>query len=109
MHLRSGSRVVVVKAPSCAPTQGSGTQSQVAQEEQEIEVNYSSSSSESKSMSGSGDMYEQTGLHDQARDVGTSQVDATPSYQLDFDIKLKYNYTNAWEAEIYHDPMQRQV
>ena len=95
MHLRSGGRVgVVVKAPSHAPTQGSGTQSRIAQEEQEIEINYSSSSFESESMSGSGDMYDQTGLHNQAKDVGTSQVDATPSYQLDFNIKLKYDYIN---------------
>ena len=28
---------------------------------------------------------------------------------MEFNIKLKYNYTNAWDAEIYHDPMQRQV
>ena len=94
MHLRSGSRVGVVKASSCAPTQDSGTQSRIAQEEQEIEANYSSLSSESESMSGSGDMYDQTGLHNQARDVGISQVDDTPSYQLDFNIKFKYDYTN---------------
>ena len=109
MHLRSGSRVGLDRAPSRAPTQGSRTQSRVAQEEQEIEANYSSTSSESKSMSGSGDMYDQPGPQEQARDVGTSQVNATPSFQIDFNMRLQYDYTNVYGAEIYHDPMLRQV
>ena len=54
-------------------------------------------------------MYHNGGLHEPEREVGTSQVDATPNYQLEFNIKHKYDYTNAWGAEIYHDPMQRQV
>ena len=60
-------------------------------------------------MTGSGDMYHNGGLLEPDREVGTSHGDATQSYQLEFNIKLKYNYTNAWGAEIYHDPMQRQV
>ena len=60
-------------------------------------------------MSGLGDMYYKGGLHEPKREVGTSHIDATPSYQLEFNIKLKYDYNNAWGAEIYHDPMQRQV
>ena len=109
MHLRSGSRVGLDRAPSRAPTQGSRTQSRFAQEEQEIEANYSSTSFESESMSGSGDMYDQLGPHEQAHDEGTSQVDATPSFQLDFNMRLQYDYTNVYGAEIYHDPMLRQV
>ena len=101
MHLRSGNRVRLDSAPSRAPTQGSKTQSRVAQEEQEIEANYSSTSSESKSMSGLGDMYDQLGPQEQAQDVGTSQVDATPSFQLDFNMRLQYKYTNIYGAEIY--------
>ena len=66
MHLRSGSRVGLDRAPSRAPTQGSKMQSRFAQEEQEIEANYSSTSSESESMSGSGDMYDQGGPREQA-------------------------------------------
>ena len=109
MHLRSGNRLGIARAPSRAPTQGSGTQSRRAQDEQEIEAAYSSTSSESKSMSGSGDMYDQGSPQERAHGVGTSQVDAIPSYQLDFNTKLKFNYTNVFGAEIYHDPMQRQV
>ena len=94
MHLRSGNRLGIGKAPLLAPTQGSGTHPRIAQEEQEIEVG-NSSSFESKSMSGSSDMYNYDGHHEPEKDVGTSQVDATPSYQMEFNIKLKYNYTNA--------------
>ena len=54
-------------------------------------------------------MYDLTGWQEQARDAGTSNIDATPSYQLEFNIKLRYDYTNDWGAKIYHDPMQRQV
>ena len=104
MHLRSGSRLGIGKAPSLATTQGSETQPRRALNKQEIEGSYSSSS-ESKSMSGSSDMYNNGGFHEPEREVGTSQVDATPSYQLEFNIKLKCDYTNAWGAEIYHDPM----
>ena len=46
-------------------------------------------------MSGSGDMYYKGGLHAPEREVGTLLVDATPSYQLEFNIKLKFDYTNA--------------
>ena len=106
MHLRLGSRVGIAKAPSRAPTQGNGTQAKIAQEEHEIDPIYFSSF-ESKSMSGSGNMYDRTDQQEHARDVGTSNIDATQSYQLDFNIKLKYDYTNAWGAKIYHDPMQR--
>ena len=60
-------------------------------------------------MSGSSDMYHNGGLHEPNREVGTSHVDATLSYQLEFNIKLKYDYTNDWGAEIYHDLIQRQV
>ena len=60
-------------------------------------------------MSGSGGIYLNGGLHEPDREVGTSHVEATPSYQLEFNIKLKYDYTNAWGADIYHDSMQRQV
>ena len=109
MHLRSGNRLGIARAPSRAPTQGSGTQSRIAQDEQEIEAAYSSTSSESESMSGSSDMYDQGGPREQAQGVGTSQVDATPSFQLDFNTRLKFDYTNVFGAEIYHDPMQRQV
>ena len=109
MHLRSGSRVGIAKAPSLAPTQGSGTQARKVSEEQEIDLVDSSTSSESDSMSESGDIYDPMGQHDQAQDVGTSNIDTTPSYQLEFNIKLRYDYTNDWGAEIYHDPMQRQV
>ena len=42
-------------------------------------------------MSGSGDMYDQMGPHEQAEGVGTSQVDATPSFQLDFNTRLKFD------------------
>ena len=79
MHLRSGNRLGVVRAPSHAPTQGSGTHPRIAQEDQEIEVS-NSSSSKSESMSGSGNMYHIEGHQEQERDVGTSQVDANPSY-----------------------------
>ena len=103
-----GSRLGIGKAPSLATTQGSETHPRIALNEQEIEGSYSSSS-ETESMSGSGDMYYKGGLHEPEREVGTSLVDATPSYQLEFNIKLKFDYTNAWGAEIYHDPMQRQV
>ena len=75
-------------------TQGSETQPQIAQREQEIEVG-NSSSSESESMSRLGDTYNYDGHHELEKDVGTSQVDATPSYQMEFIIKLKYDYTNA--------------
>ena len=109
MHLRLGSRLGRTRAPSRAPTQGSGTQFETTQDEQEIEATYSPTSSESDSMSGSGDMYDQMGPHEQAGGVGTSQVDATPSFQLDFNTRLKYDYTNVYGAEIYHDPMLRQV
>ena len=46
-------------------------------------------------MSGLGDMYNYHGHHEPEKDVGTSQVDATPSYQMEFNIKLRYDYTNA--------------
>ena len=46
-------------------------------------------------MSGSGDMYNLDKRYEPEKDVGTSQVDATPSYQMEFNIKLKYDYTNA--------------
>ena len=45
-------------------------------------------------------MYNYDGHHEPEKDVGTSQVDASPSYQMEFNIKLKYDYTNAWGAEI---------
>ena len=106
MHLRSGSRLGIGKAPSLATTQGSETHPRIAINKQEIEGSYSSSF-EIESMKGSGNMYNNGGLHEPEREVGTSRVDATPSYQLEFNIKLKYDYTNAWVAEIYHDPMQR--
>ena len=32
-----------------------------------------------------------------------------PIFQMDFNVKLKFDYTNAWGTEIYHDPMQRHV
>ena len=108
MHLQLGSRLGIGKAPSLATTQRSETHPRIALNKQEIEGSYSSSS-ESESMSGSGDMYNNGGLHEPEREAGTSQVDATPIYQLEFNIKLKYDYTNAWGAEIYHNPMQRQV
>ena len=108
MHLRLGNRLGIGKAPLRAPTQGSGTHPPISQEEQDIEVG-NSSSFESESMSGSGNMYNYDGHRKPKKDVGTLQVDATPSYQMEFNIKLKYDYTNAWGAEIYHDPMQRQV
>ena len=60
MHLRSGNRVGVAKALSRAPTQGSGTCSQVVLEELEIDAIYSSSF-ESDSLSGLGDMYDHMG------------------------------------------------
>ena len=108
MHLRSGHRLGIGKPSSLATTQGSKAQPQIAQREQEIDVD-NSSSSESDSMSGLGNMYHLDKRYEPKNDVGTSQVDATPSYQMEFNIKLKYDYTNAWGAEIYHDPMQRQV
>ena len=40
-------------------------------------------------------MYHLDKRYEPAKDVGTSQVDATPSYQMEFNIKLKYDYTNA--------------
>ena len=55
MHLRSGSRLGIGKAPSLVTTQGSETHPRTALNEQEIEGNYSSSS-EMESMSGSGDI-----------------------------------------------------
>ena len=94
MHLRSGNRLGIGKTPLCAPTQGSGTHPRIAQEEQEIEVG-NSSSSKFESMNGLGNMYNYDGHHQPEKDVGTSQVDATPSYQMEFIIKLKYDYTNA--------------
>ena len=94
MHLQSGSRLGIGKAPSLATTQGSETHPRIALNKQDIEGSYSSSS-ETESMSGSGDMYNHGGLHEPKREVGTSHVEATPSYQLEFNIKLKYNYTNA--------------
>ena len=94
MHLRSGNRLGIGKAPSRTPSQGSGTHPWIAQEEQEIEVG-NSSCFEFESMSGSGNMYNYDGHHKPEKDVGTSQVDATPSYQMEFNIKLKYDYTNA--------------
>ena len=54
-------------------------------------------------------MYGHASRREPQENIGTSQVDATPSYQLEFNTRLKYDYTNAWGAEIYHDPMQRQV
>ena len=63
------------KTPSLATTQGSETHPQIALDKQEIEGNYSSSS-ESESMSGSGDMYNNGGLLEPEREIGTSQVDA---------------------------------
>ena len=108
MHLRSDNRLGISKAPLHAPTQGSGTHPRISQEEQEIEVG-NSSSSESESMSGSGDMYNYEGHHEPEKDVRSLQVEATPSYQMELNIKLKYDYTNAWGVEIYHDQMQRQV
>ena len=62
MHLRLGNRLGIGKAPLRAPTQGSGTHPQIAQEEQAIEVGISSSS-KSESMSGSGNMYNYDGNH----------------------------------------------
>ena len=106
MHLRSGSRLGIGKTPSLVTTQGSETHPQKALNKQEIKGSYSSSS-ETESMSGSGDMYHNGGLHEPEREIGTSHVDANPSYQLEFNIKLKYDYTNAWGVEIYHDSMQR--
>ena len=82
------------KAPSLATTQGSETHPRIALNKQEIEGSYSSFS-EMESMSGSGNMYNIGGLHEPEMEVGTSHVDATPSYQLEFNIKLKYDYTNA--------------
>ena len=97
MHLRSGSRLGIGKAPSLVTTQGSETHPRIALNKQEIEGSYSSSS-ETESMSGSGNMYYKGGLQEPEREVGTLHVDATPSYQLEFNIKLKYDYTNAWGA-----------
>ena len=94
MHLRSGHVLGIGKAPSLATTQGSKTQPRISQREQEIEVD-NSSSFESDSMSGSGDMYNFDKRYEPEKGVGTSQVDATPSYQMEFNIKLKYDYTNA--------------
>ena len=94
MLLRSGSRLGIGKAPSLVTTQGSETHPRIALNEQEIEGSYSSSS-ETESISGSGNMYYKGGLRELEREVGTSLVDATPSYQLEFNIKLKFDYTNA--------------
>ena len=46
-------------------------------------------------MSGLGDIYNYDGNHKAKKDVGTSQVVGTPSYQMEFNSKLKYNYTNS--------------
>ena len=108
MHLWSGYRLGIGKPSSLAMSQGSEAQPQIAQREQEIEVG-NSSSFESNSMSELGDMYHFDKCHEPDSNVSTSQADATPSYQMEFNIKLKYDYTNAWDAEIYHDLMQRQV
>ena len=78
MHLRSGSRLGIGKAPSLATTQGSETHPRIALNKQEIEGSYSSSF-ETKFMSGSGNMYYKGGLHEPEREVGTSHIDATPS------------------------------
>ena len=94
MHLRSGYRLGIGKPSSLATTQGSEAQPQIAQREQEIEVD-NSSSSKSESMIGSCNMYHLDKLYDTQKEVGTSQVDATPSYQLEFNIKLEYDYTYA--------------
>ena len=75
--------------------------------EKEIETIYSSSTN-SDSMSESGDMYHE-GIPDQMKEPGTSRLVDPPSYQLEFNIKLKYDYTNAWGVEIFHDPMLRHV
>ena len=110
MHLKLGSRVCVAIARSHVPTHGIGTKSQQHLEEQELDSNFSSSFElGSKLMDKSRDMYGHMGNKEHGKGAETSHVNATPSYQMDFNTKLKLDYTSTWGTEIYHNLLQRYV
>ena len=118
MHLRSGLtlRNSFPQARSRVSTQGSGTNSHSPLEDIIEETSSDSQSNSSlEAWRTRAEMEDSYDLHTPLKNpnVGKDMDSAGPSQPfglgIKYNIRLEFDFTNRWGAEIYHDPMGRYV